>query len=366
MAWCFSYLEYLFKNKRLYYNTNNEFYCIAYLSMKPYRGLNFFHALAVISVVSAAPAAAQTAASGSAQAWPAKPLKFVMTAPAGSSIDVIGRILGDKLRDTLRQPVVVENRAGAGGTLATDFVAKSAPDGYTMVLSFNGPLAFAPHLYAKLPYEPAKNLLPVVITTSQPNVLAVSAAVVATSLKELIAHARANPGKLSYASVGNGSSSHLSMELLKAMAGLDMVHVPFNGSPPAIASVAGNDTQLLFAVPTAITPLAKVGKVKLLAVSGAARYALTPDLPTVAEAGLPKFEVLAWNGVLVPAGTPAEIVVRLNREFNAALEDAGVRVRLNAAGLEPVGGSAEAFRQLIQSESDKWGRIIRRIGARAD
>jgi tripartite-type tricarboxylate transporter receptor subunit TctC len=301
-----------------------------------------------------------------AQPWPAKPLKFVMTAPAGSSIDVIGRILGDKLKDTLRQPVVVENRAGAGGTLATDFVAKSAPDGYTLVLSFNGPLSFGPHLYAKLPYDPFRDLLPVLITTSQPNVLAVNAAVPAASLKELIAHAKANPGKLTFASVGNGSSSHLSMELLKSMAGIDMVHVPYNGSPPAINSVAGNDTQLLFAVPTAITPLAKAGKVRLLAVSGATRYPLTPELPTMAEAGLPKFEALAWNGVLVPAGTAPEIVSRLNREFNAALQDADARARLNAAGLEPVGGTAEAFRQLILSESEKWGPIIRRLGLRVD
>jgi len=301
-----------------------------------------------------------------AQIWPSRPLKFIMTAPAGSSIDVIGRILGDKLKDALRQPVVVENRAGAGGTLATDYVAKSAPDGYTMVLSFNGPLSFGPHLYTKLPYDPFKDLIPVITTTSQPNVLALSAAVPAASLKELIAYAKANPGKLSYASVGNGSSSHLSMELLKAMAGLDIVHVPFNGSPPAITSVAGNDTQLLFAVPTAITPIARAGKVKLLAVSGAVRYTLTPDLPTIAEAGLPNFEALAWNGVLVPAGTPAETVARLNRDFNAALKDADVRARLNAAGLEPVGGSAEEFRQLIRSESEKWGPVIRRIGVRVD
>lgn len=302
----------------------------------------------------------------SAQPWPAKPIKFVMTAPAGSSIDAIGRILGDKLKDTLKQPVVIENRAGAGGTLATDYVAKSAPDGYTLVLSFNGPLSFGPHLYAKLPYDPFKDLMPVITTTSQPNVLAVNGAVTATSLKELIAHAKAHPGKLSYASVGNGSSSHLAMELLKSMAGIDIMHVPFNGSPPAIASVAGNDTQLLFAVPTAITPLAKAGKVRMLAVSGATRYALTPELPTVAEAGLPKFEALAWNGVLLPAGTPAQIVARLNREINAALNNAEVRAKLNSAGLEPVGGTADEFRRLIQSESEKWGPIIRRIGARVD
>jgi tripartite-type tricarboxylate transporter receptor subunit TctC len=314
--------------------------------------------LGAVAAISSVPVAAQS--------WPARPIKFIMTAPAGSSIDVIGRILGDKLKDSLGQPVVVENRAGAGGTLATDYVAKSAADGYTMVLSFNGPLSFGPHLYAKLPYDPFKDLLPVVITTSQPNVLAVSAAVPAASIKELIAYAKANPGKLTYASVGNGSSSHLSMELLKSMAGLDMVHVPYNGSPPAITSVAGNDTQLLFAVPTAITPLAKAGKVKLLAVSGATRYALMPELPTVAEAGLAKFEALAWNGVLVPAGTTPDIVMRLNREFNAALNDAEVRAKLHNAGLEPVGGTVAAFRELIQAESDKWGPIIRRIGARVD
>lgn len=307
-----------------------------------------------------------TSLSAAAQPWPVKPLKFIMSAPAGSSIDAVGRILGDKLRDQLRQPVVVENRAGAGGTLGTDFVAKSAPDGYTLVLSFNGPLAFGPHLYARLPYDPVKDLTPVILATSQPNVLAVNATLPVMTLQALIAHARSNPGRLSYASVGNGSSSHLSMELLKAMAKLDIVHVPFNGSPPAISSVAGNDTQLLFAVPTAIMPVAKTGKVKLLAVSGAVRYALAPALPTVAEAGLPGFEALAWNGVLLPAGTAAEIVVRLNREFNVALKDADVRARLNSAGLEPVGGSSEAFRQLIQAESDKWGPIIQRIGARVD
>ena len=301
-----------------------------------------------------------------AQNWPVKPVKFVMTAPAGSSIDAIGRILADKLRDALGQPVVVENRAGAGGTLATDFVAKSAPDGYTMVLSFNGPLAFGPHMYSKLPYDPFKDLIPVIITTSQPNVLAVSNALPANSLTDLIAHAKANPGKLSYASVGAGSSSHLSMELLKTMAGIELVHVPFNGSPPAIASVASNETQMLFAVPPAITPLAKAGKVRMVAVSSSTRYALTPELPTLSEAGLPKFEALAWNGVLVPAGTPADIVARLNREFNAALKDADAKAKLNNAGLEPVGGSAEAFRNLIRAESDKWGPIIRRTGAKVD
>ncbi|HTP95620.1 MAG TPA: tripartite tricarboxylate transporter substrate binding protein [Burkholderiales bacterium] len=316
--------------------------------------------------IAAAIAATLGAAGAAAQAWPSRPVKFVMTAPGGSSIDVIGRVLADKLKDSLGQPVLVEPRPGAGGTLATDFVAKSAPDGYTMVLSFNGPLAFGPHMYAKLPYDPLRDLAPVVITTSQPNVLTVSAALPVNSPRELIAYAQARPGKLAYASVGAGSSSHLSMELLKTMAGIDLVHVPFNGSPAAITSVAANETQLLFAVPTAIMPLAKAGKVRLLAVSGRTRYALAPELPTLAESGLPNFEALAWNGVLVPAATPAEIVARLNREFNAALKDPEVRRQLNAQGLEPVGGSAEAFRELIRSESEKWAPIIRKTGAKID
>ena len=300
------------------------------------------------------------------QPWPAKPLRFVMTAPAGSSIDAIGRIVGDKLKDLLGQPIIVENRAGAGGTLATDFVAKSAPDGYTMVLSFNGPLAFGPHMYAKLPYNPFTDLIPVIITTSQPNVLTVNSALPVNSLKELVAYARANPGKLSYASVGSGSSSHLTMELMKAMAGLEIVHVPFDGSPPAITSVVANETQMLFAVPTAITPLFKTGKVKMLAVSGRVRYSLLPEVPTLAEAGLPNFEALAWNGVLVPAGTPHDIVTRLNRELNTVLRDTSVIEKLNNVGLEPVGGTPEAFRNLIRAESEKWAPIIERTGAKVD
>ena len=301
-----------------------------------------------------------------AQDWPAKPIRFLMTAPAGSSIDVIGRILADRIREPLGQPVVVEPRPGAGGTLATDLAAKAPPDGYTMVLSFNGPLAFGPHLYAKLPYDPFRDLVPVVIATSQPNLLVVNASLPVRSVKELIAYARARPGKLNYASVGNGSSSHLAMELFKVTANVFIVHIPFNGSPPAAASVTANDTQLLFAVPTALAPLIASGKVRALAVSGRARYSLMPDIPTVAESGLKDFEAMAWNGVLVPAGTPEAIVERLNREFNAALKSREVREKLHGAGLEPVGGTPAEFARLIRAESGKWAPVIRRTGATVD
>lgn len=304
--------------------------------------------------------------SGGASGYPLRPVRFLMTAPAGSSIEVIGRLLAEKLREPLGQTVLVEPRPGAGGTLATDLAAKAAPDGYTMVLSFNGPLSFGPHLYAKLPYDPMRDLAPVILTTSQPNLLVVHASFPATSARELVAELKRNPGRYNYASVGNGSSSHLTMELLKASEGLFVVHIPFNGSPPAAASVAANETQLLFAVPTAITPLLQAGRVRAIAVSGAKRYALMPEVPTLAESGVAKFEALAWNGVLFPAGTPRPIVERMNREMNLALRAADVRERLNAAGLEPVGGTPEEFGQLIRAESEKWGPIIRRTGAKID
>jgi tripartite-type tricarboxylate transporter receptor subunit TctC len=301
-----------------------------------------------------------------AQTWPDRPLKLVVAAPAGSSIDVLARIIGDRLKDRLGQPIVVDNRPAAGGTAATDFVAKSPPDGYTMVMSFNGPLAFGPHLYSKLPYDPQKDLAPVIITSSQPNVLAVTAALPANSVKELVAYAKANPGKLNFASVGNGSSSHLTMELLKVSAGIDIVHVPFNGSPPAVTATVQGETQMLFAVMQPLQAQIQAGRLRALAVTTATRFALLPDLPTVAEAGFPGFEALAWNGVLVPAATPRPVVQRLNTEINAILKDPAVKSTLNAQGFELVGGTPEEFANLIRSESEKWAPVIKKTGAKID
>jgi len=306
------------------------------------------------------------AAGAHAQSYPNKPIRFLMTAPAASSIDVIGRILADKIKDPLGQPVIVENRVGAGGTIGTDAAAKAAPDGYTMVLSFNGPLAFGPHIYKSLPYDPFKDLAPVIITTSQPNLLAVNATLPVKNLKELIAYAKNNQGKLNYGSIGAGSSSHLSMELFKIEAGLFIVHIPFNGSPPAAASLAAGDTQLLFTVPTALTPLIQAGKVRAIATSGLQRYSVMPDTPTLAESGMPKFEAIAWNGVLFPGGTPRPIVDRMNREMDAALKSPDGRKRLLDAGLDPVGGTPEDLAKLMRSESNKWAPVIKRTGATVD
>jgi len=317
-------------------------------------------AAALVAALAACPAAAF------AQGWPSKPIRFVMTAPAGSSIDVLGRVLADRLKDRLGQNIVVDNQPAAGGTVGTNIVVRATADGHTIGISFNGPLAFAPHLYSKLPYDPQRDLAAVVLTTSQPNVLAVAADVPAGSVRELVDLARTRAGRINYASVGNGSSSHLTMELFRTMGGFEAVHVPFNGSPPALNALATGDAQMLFAVPTAITPLAKAGKVKMLAVTSARRWALLPELPTLAEGGLAGFEALAWNGVIAPAGVPREVVAKLNREIVDALAAAEVRARLHAAGLEPAGGSPEAFAELIRAEGRKWAPIILRTGARID
>jgi tripartite-type tricarboxylate transporter receptor subunit TctC len=300
-----------------------------------------------------------------AQAWPDKPIRFVMSAPAGSSIDVLGRAIADKLKDRLGQPVIVENKAAAGGTVATAEVAKAAPDGYTMVLAFNGPLAITP-LLSKVPYDVQKDLAPVIITSSQPNVLAVNAQLPVKSVQELVAYARANPGKLNFASVGNGSSSHLNAELLKSMAGIDIVHIPFNGSPPAVTATIQNETQMIFAVMQPLQPQIQAGKLRALAVTSAKRFPLLPDLPTIAESGYPGFDALAWNGVLVPAATPKPVVQRLNAEINAILKDPDVVQRMHAAGFDLVGGTPEEFGALIRAESEKWAPVIRKAGVKVD
>ncbi len=298
------------------------------------------------------------------QSWPDKPIKFVVAAGPGSSLDTLARVIGDKLKDRLGQPVVVENKPAAGGTVATAEVAKAAPDGYTMLLGFNGPLAFGP-LLQKLPYDVAKELAPVIITTSQPNVLAVSAALPVRSLAELVAYAKANPGRLNYASVGNGSSSHLNMELLKSVAGFDAVHVPFNGSPPAVTATVQGETQMMFAVVQPLQPQIQAGKLRALAVTTAKRFPLLPELPPIAET-YPGFEALAWNGIMVPAGTPKPVVAKLNLEINAILKDPDVVAKMNAQGFDLIGGTPEDLGNLIRRETEAWAPVIKKVGLKID
>ena len=307
--------------------------------------------------------AAHTAAS--AQAWPDKPVRVLVPAPPGSSLDVIVRLLGDKLKDRWKQPVVVDNKAGAGGLLGMDVVAKAAPDGYTLGIGFNGPVAFAPYMVKKMPYDPARQLLPIVLTTSQPNVLAVQAGNPAKTLPEIVAWAKQQGNKLSYGSVGNGSSSHLTMELFKSVAGIDAVHVPYAGSPPAATSLAAGETQALFTVEPALLPLVQGGRIRLIATTSLKRSEATQGLPTVAESGLPGtagFEALAWNGLFAPTGTPPEVVERINADVNSVMKEPAVRDALAKQGLIVGGGTPAEFKAFIDSEGRKWGAIIRKVG----
>ncbi len=301
-----------------------------------------------------------------AQPWPAKPVRVLVPAPAGSSLDIIVRTLGDKLKDRWGQPLVVDNKPGAGGMLGMDVVAKAPPDGYTLGIGFNGPVAFGPYMYKKMPYDPAKDLLPVVLTTSQPNVLAVQATNPANTLPEFVAWAKTQGDKLSYASVGNGSSSHLTMELFKSVAGMEATHVPYGGSPPAGTSLAAGETQALFTVAPALLPLIQGGRVKLIAVTSAQRIESMKPLPTVAESGYAGFEALAWNGLFTAAGTPAAVVERINADVNAVLKDPAVREQLQKQGLIIGGGTPAEFKAFIDSEGRRWGAIIKKVGITID
>ena len=304
--------------------------------------------------------------SARAQAWPSKPLRVILTAPPGSSIDVLGRLVADALRERLGQPVVAENRPQAGGTVGTDAVAKAPADGTTIGLSFTGPLATAQFLYAKLPYDPARDLAPIVLVGTAPNILAVNSGVPVRTFRELVDYARARPGQLNYASVGNGSASHLAMELLKHMAGLYVVHIPYNGAPPAVQAAAAGDVQMIMSNPTSLLPLIEAGRIRPLAVTGPGRWTPMKTLPTVAESGFPGFEAVAWNGFVAPAATPHELISRLNRDINAILSDVQVKPRIEAAGWDVAGGTPEAFTTFMQAERRRWQPVIARSGAKLD
>jgi tripartite-type tricarboxylate transporter receptor subunit TctC len=301
-----------------------------------------------------------------AQSWPAKPLRMILTAPPGSSIDVLGRLVADPLRERLGQPVIAENRPQAGGTIGTDAVAKAPADGYTIGLSFTGPLATAQFLHAKLPYDPARDLAPIVLVGTAPNILAVNSDLPVRSFRELIDYVRARPGQLNYASVGNGSASHLAMELLKHMAGLYVVHIPYNGAPPAVQAAAAGDVQMIMSNPTSLLPLIQAGRIRPLAVTGPSRWPPMKELPTIAESGFPGFEAVAWNGFVAPAGTPREAIARLNQEINAIMNAAQVKPRIEAAGWDVAGGTPEAFASFMNAERRRWQPIIQRSGAKLD
>ena len=320
--------------------------------------------LLTLTTVCAAAATLGAALPALAQAtWPSRPVKIVVPTGPGSSLDLIVRAMSDKLAARWGQPVVIENKPGAGGMLGMDAVAK-ATDGHTLGIGFNGPLAYAPFLYAKTPYEPAKDLKPIVMTTSQPNVLAVNADVPARTVAELVAWAKAQGGKVNYSSLGNGSSAHLTMELLLSEAGFAATHVPFNGSPPAAMAVAQGEAQLTFMVAPALLPHVRNNKARLLAVTSAQRPDSLKDLPTMAEAGYPNVEALAWNGLVGPTSLPEAVAQRVATDVTELLKDAAVRQVLDNAGLTAVGGTPEAFRRFIEGDVRRWGPVITRLGVK--
>ena len=320
--------------------------------------------LLTLTTVCAAAATLGAALPALAQAaWPSRPVKIVVPTGPGSSLDLIVRAMSDKLAARWGQPVVIENKPGAGGMLGMDAVAK-ATDGHTLGIGFNGPLAYAPFLYAKTPYDPAKDLKPVVMTTSQPNVLAVNADVPARNVAELVAWAKAQGGKVNYSSLGNGSSAHLTMELLLSEAGFAATHVPFNGSPPAAMAVAQGEAQLTFMVAPALLPHVRNNKARLLAVTSTQRPDSLKDLPTMAEAGYPNVEALAWNGLVGPTSLPEAVAQRVATDVTELLKDAAVRQVLDNAGLTAVGGTPEAFRRFIEGDVRRWGPVITRLGVK--
>jgi tripartite-type tricarboxylate transporter receptor subunit TctC len=306
------------------------------------------------------------AAAAPAFAWPERPVRVVVPAPPGSSLDVIVRGLAEPLRLRWGQPLVVENKTGAGGMIGMDAVAKAPPDGHVLGIGFNGPIAFGPFMYRKMPYDPVRHLMPVVLTTSQPNVLAVSAGNPANTVPEFVAWARRQGDALNYGSVGAGSASHLTMELFRRTAGFQATHVAYNGSPPAATSLAAGDTQVLMTVAPALLPLIQSGRIKLLGSTSAKRSEALKDVPTLAEQGYPGFEALAWNGLFAPAGTPVELVRKIAADVDAVLREPAVREALAKQGLVAGGGTPAEFGAFIEAESRKWGAIIRDAGITLD
>jgi tripartite-type tricarboxylate transporter receptor subunit TctC len=301
-----------------------------------------------------------------AQAYPSKALRIIVPFAPGGSTDIFARLVAERLSSAFSQPVVVENRAGASGNIGADAVAKAAPDGYTVLMATTGVMAINNALFKNMPYDAARDLEPVVFIASITNVLAVPVDLPAKNVAELVALARQSPGKLSFASSGAGSSTHLSAELLKSMAGIDVVHVPFKGSGQALIDVvAGRVSMIIDNMPSAL-PHIKGGKLRALGVTGSRRSGALPEVPTIAEAGadvgLRGYESLSWSGFALPAGAPREILQRLNRETNVVLASADMKQKLAEQGADAVGGPPEAFARHVRAEREKWGRLVQERG----
>jgi tripartite-type tricarboxylate transporter receptor subunit TctC len=306
------------------------------------------------------------ASSAQRAGFPEKPLRFIVGFTPGGPSDILARALGQKLAELWTEQVVIENRPGAGGNIAAELVAKSAPDGYTWLLGNNSILATNQSLYGKLAYDPVKDFAPVALVAIQPNILVVNPGVPAGSVKELIALAKAKPGELNYASSGSGAAAHLAGELFKAMASVEMVHVPYKGAQPALTDVIAGQAQLMFATSASVIPYIKAGRLRALAVTTARRSASVPELPTLSEAGVPGFEAITWHGVVVPAATPTPLVRRLNADIVKVLHIRDLRERLESLGAELAAGTPQDFAEYISHEIPKWAKVVKDSGAHAE
>jgi tripartite-type tricarboxylate transporter receptor subunit TctC len=301
-----------------------------------------------------------------AQTYPVKPVRLVIPYPPGGGSDTIGRPLAQKLAEGLGQQVVVDNRGGANGNIGMEAVARSAPDGYTLVFALSAQLAINPGLYQKLPYDPLKDFAPITLLGEGGYILVVHPSLPAKSVKELLALAKARPGQIAYSSSGNGSGGHLAIELLNSMAGIRMLHVPYKGGGPALMDLIAGQVQVLFATQLASWPHIQSGRIRALATSMAKRPASVPDLPTVSEAGLPGYDSGVWYAVLAPAGTPRDIITRINGEVARALKQPDYRGLLVNNTIEPIGSPPERLTQYIKSELAKWAKVIKAANVRID
>ena len=308
---------------------------------------------------------ALSVSSAFAQTYPSKPIKIVVPYPPGGFNDTLGRTLAAKFTEAWGQPAFVENKPGGNTLIGNEFAAKSPPDGYTLlVVAF--PFSVVPSLIKTMPYDSVRDFSPVILAATSANLLVVHPSLPVKSVGELVALAKSKPGSLSYASTGNGSSNHISMELFKSLAGVDIVHIPYKGSGPAVSDLLGGQVQLMFDNTPNVLPQVKAGKLRALGSSGAKRAALTPDVPTVAEAGVPGYELTVWFGLVAPAGTPREVVQKLNAEVAKILAMPDVRERFMAQGVEPQGSTPEQFAEHIKAQMAKWARVVQDAGVKAE
>ena len=301
-----------------------------------------------------------------AQSFPVKPVRVITPFTAGSAIDTLARVVGQKLSDTWGQQVVIDNRIGANGIIGTEAAAKAPPDGYTVYLGNISTLAVNPHLYLKLPYDALRDFAPVTLAATIPVVLVVHPSLPVKSVRELIPLAKAHPGQLNYASGGTGSAQHLPMEMLRVETGINIVHVPYKGLGPAFSDVLGGQVPMMFTGVSNVVPYMKTGRLRVLAIGSPKRSATLPEVPTVAEAGVPGFDFDSWTGYLVPVGTPRELIVKLHADITRTLAAPEVRDKLVTLGFDLVGGTPEAFATLIRNDIARFGKLIKAAGIKAE